>query len=52
LKTVQQYHWLHIPTGMTGLTDSHYPMSDYEILKLLNEWNRSNPGVWQYWAVV
>ncbi len=52
IETVRDYHWLNIPKGQTGMGKTTNPMTRLAFLEQLNEWNRSSPGVWQYWAVV
>lgn len=43
------YNWLHIPTGARGKRTIELD-SEQLLLHLLNEWNRSAPGNWQYWT--
>jgi len=42
------YHWLHIPTGKTGVTTQEFFDRD-DLLVKLNRWNGQLPGTWQYW---
>lgn len=42
------YSWLHVPTGKTGSHSREF-WNEAEFLKNLNWWNRSAPGLWQYW---
>lgn len=41
-------HWLHIPTKKQG-TNTHRFENINQLYDALNDWNRSNPGTWQYW---
>jgi hypothetical protein len=52
IETTHTYHWLNITTGKSGTSETDTQMTTRTLLEKLNEWNRSNPGVWQYWAVV
>lgn len=42
------YKWLHIPTGLTE-SRTWGEGSRIRFLEDLATWNRSNPGVWQYY---
>ena len=42
------YHWLHIPTGKTGLSTGQFE-NRLEFLKFLNRCNSQSAGTWQYW---
>jgi hypothetical protein len=47
------YHWLHVPSGKRGstpfCTDDSGPFSELDMLRLINQWNAQQPGVWTYW---
>lgn len=50
-----EYHWAHV-SGRTGTKPfkrpnryDHLPFTELEKLRLLNEWNSKQPGVWVYW---
>lgn len=42
------YHWLHIPTQKQG-TQEVILHNEADMLRLLNRWNATHPGVWQFW---
>lgn len=47
------YHWLHIPSGTTGVGEfdgADYRLSRLEFLTIVNRWNAQQPGTWQYWV--
>jgi hypothetical protein len=48
-----RYTCLHIPSGQRD--DQEYACSDAltrtQMLELINKWNASNPGVWQYFLL-
>lgn len=46
---IYEYHWLHVPTGKTGTHEQRFS-SRVAFLEELNKWNRSQPGVWVYYA--
>jgi hypothetical protein len=52
IELVREYRWLNIPTGSRGTGQTTNPVTRLALLEQLNTWNGSNPGVWQYWAVV
>jgi len=48
VRRIFTYNWLHIPTGTRGTRDIEL-FNRNDLYELLNTWNYSNPGVWQYW---
>ena len=34
------YTWIHIPTDVSGVHETDFPMSRLEFLEQLNSWNR------------
>ena len=42
------YHWLHIPTGKTGISEWFGTRSREAALEQLNQWNQSPD--WKYWT--
>lgn len=43
------YHWLHIPTGASMISETLSEMSASEFLSALAWWNMGND--WRYWPV-
>ncbi len=48
MMTKYTIHWFHIPSATFG-TSEHDSISIQELYRKINDWNRSNPGMWQYW---
>lgn len=44
------YKWLHLSTGTRGESKFEESfLSDSQAIRLVNEWNSKQPGVWVYW---
>lgn len=48
------YNRLHIPSGSRSEGTKHYDessalLAQRALFEDLNDWNRSAPGIWQYW---
>ncbi len=49
---IRYYHWLHIPTGVRGVSRYERAASRREFLEALDRWNAQQAGTWQYWTAV
>lgn len=43
-----RYHWLHIPSGETGVKEAEF-LDRNDFLRNLDAWNASSP-TWKYWS--
>jgi hypothetical protein len=43
------YNWLHLPSGTKGESQFEEFLSDSQAIRMVNELNAKQPGVWVYW---
>jgi hypothetical protein len=44
------YNWLNVPTGERGTSKFEEQfLSDSQAIRLVNQWNAKEHGVWLYW---
>ena len=48
MQYIGEYHWLHIKTGATGVSQ-YQGESLHALLVFLNRCNSQSAGQWQYW---
>lgn len=46
----RSYNWMNMTTGSRGKSEFEEPfLSDSQAIRLINEWNAEQTGIWVYW---